>query len=292
MNALMLRYSELTKPKVTLLNLLVGATCLILAAFPVFDWVRLTVFLVAGYLACGGCAALNCVYDRDTDAQMERTSRRAIPSGAVTPRKAMFFGSTLTAVGVCLGFLFFNVLTGLMMVLGATFYLLVYTIMLKRKSPWNVVIGGAAGSFAALSGWTAVANTLSLAPLLVSAVDFLWTPGHLWGLAIRKVAEYRNAGIPMLPVVAGVKKAAQIVFLFNLAAVGLSLLLPFLGLTGVVYLAVAVCAGVWFTAESRRLLTSPAGKDGFRLFLFSMPYLACLMIGLIVDKFFFTAKLV
>ena len=163
--------------------------------------------------------------------------------------------------------------------------------MLKRKSSLNVVIGGLAGCFAALSGWTAAANTLSLLPLLVSAVDFLWTPGHLWGLAMKKVKEYKEAGIPMLPVTSGLKKAAQITFLFNIAAIVFSLTLPALGLAGVVYAAFAFSAGAWFTLESRKLLVHPSETQGFKIFLTSMPYLAFLMTGLILDKLFFTSFL-
>ncbi len=172
------------------------------------------------------------------------------------------------------------------MALGGVFYLIVYTIMLKRTSNWNVVIGGVAGCFAALSGWTAVANTLSLTPLLVSTVDFLWTPGHLWGLAIKKVREYKKAKIPMLPVTSGVKKTTQTIFLFNAATIMSSLLFPILGLAGFFYLVVAASAGFWFIFESRRLLVYPSEKQGFKVFMTSMPYLACLMIGLLVDKLF------
>ena len=278
------KYLELTKPKVTLLNLLVGVTCFILAAYPAINWANLAVFSLAGYLACGGCGVLNCVYDQDTDQLMQRTSKRAIPSGTISPRNALIFGSLLTAAGIGISYLFFNALTALMMTLGAVFYLAVYTVFLKRKSSLNVVIGGLAGCFAALSGWTAAANSLSLMPILVSTVDFLWTPGHLWGLAMKKVQEYKTAGIPMLPVKVGLRKAAQVTFLFNLAAITLSLTLPLLGLAGFLYAAVAVFAGGWFTLESRKLLVFPSEKFGFRIFLASMPYLAFLMVGLVADK--------
>jgi heme o synthase len=281
------KYLELTKPKVTLLNLFVGVTCFVLGAFPAINWINLAVFAVAGYLACGGCGVLNCVYDQDTDKLMQRTSKRAIPSGTITPRKALFFGSLLTAAGISISYFFFNALTALMMATGAAFYLVVYTVLLKRTSSWNVVVGGLAGCFAALSGWTAAANTVSLLPILVSAVDFLWTPGHLWGLAIKKVKEYKKAGIPMLPVTVGVKKAAKITFLFNVGAIACSLVLPALGLVGILYTAVAVSAGAWFMAESRKLLVFPSETRGFKIFLTSMPYLAFLMVGLLVDKLFF-----
>jgi protoheme IX farnesyltransferase len=277
-------YLQLTKPKVTLLNLLVGITCFLLATFPSVNWVNLVVFCVAGYLACGGCGALNCVYDRNQDRLMQRTSKRAIPSGAVSASKGLIFGVLLTATGIGLSYFFFNALTALMMILGAVFYLYVYTVFLKRKSSWNVVIGGTAGCFAALSGWTAVVNSLSLVPILVSTVDFLWTPGHLWGLAMKKTSEYKKAHIPMLPVTVGLRKTAQITFMFNVATITFSLLPPVLGFTGFLYPVFAVAAGTWFMFESRKLLVLPSEATGFRVFMASMPYLALIMLGLMIDK--------
>ena len=291
MNESFSKFAELTKPKVTLLNLLVGATCFALAAFPTVSWSKLAIFLIAGYLACGGCGALNCVYDQDTDKLMMRTSKRAIPTGAITRRTAAVFGAVATVAGIALSYLFFNALTALMMTVGAIFYLGVYTVLLKRKSSLNVVIGGFAGCFAALSGWTAVANTVSLTPLLISSIDFLWTPGHLWGLATKKVQEYRKAKIPMLPVTVGLKKTAQVIFLFNLVTIASSLLFPLLGLAGLVYSVVAVSAGTWLIVESRKLLISPSEKGGFQVFLFSMPYLAFLMTGLLADKVFLVVRI-
>ncbi len=278
------KYVELTKPKVTLLNLLVGITCFVLAVYPRIDLYSLALFSLAGYLAAGGCGVLNCVYDGNVDKLMSRTSARAIPAGVVTKRKALVFGAVMAGLGVAVSYFAFNGLTALMMVLGAVFYVLVYTVLLKRTSHWNVVIGGFAGCFAALSGWTAAVGTLSLLPLLISLVDFLWTPGHLWGLAIKKVREYGKAGIPMLPVTIGVPKAAQIVFCVNLLTIVSSLLLPLMGLSGLLYSAVAVSAGAWFLFESKKLVAYPSEASGFRVFLASMPYLAVLMAGLVVDK--------
>ena len=278
------KYLELTKPKVTLLNLLVGVTCFVLAAFPTVDLLKLTIFSVAGYLAAGGCGVLNSVYDQDIDKLMARTSRRAIPSGHVSPKAGMAFGVLMIAASMVFSYLFFNLLTVLMIGFGTTFYLVIYTVWLKRISPWNVVIGGFAGCFAGLSGWTAAASTLSLMPLFVAMLDFLWTPGHLWGLAIKKVKEYKNAGIPMLPVTAGIGKASKVVFLLNVFTVAFSFLLPLSHLTGTVYLAVAFAAGAAFLFQNRGLLFRASEIHGFKVFVASMPYLACLMLGLIVDK--------
>jgi heme o synthase len=280
------RYIELTKPKVTLLNLLVGVTCFILAAYPMVDWVKLAVFSLVGYLAAGGCGVLNSVYDRDVDKLMMRTSKRAIPAGYISSGRALTFGVTLITASFAAAYIFFNPLTFLMLALGLAFYLFIYTVWLKRISPLNVVIGGFAGCFAALSGWTAAANTVSLVPLLVAALDFLWTPGHLWGLAIKKMREYKSAGIPMLPVKVGLNKAAQVVFLLNAGTVAFSFLLPLLGLTGAVYLGFAVLAGAGFLFQNRGLLFSASEACGFKAFVASMPYLAFLMLGLILDKIF------
>ena len=280
------RYVELTKPKVTLLNLLVGVTCFTLAAFPTISLLKLAMFTIVGYLAAGGCGVLNSVYDNDVDKLMARTSKRAIPSGNVSRKSGIVFGILLIASSVVFSYLFFNALTVLMIGLGTAFYLIIYTVWLKRISPWNVVIGGFAGCFAALSGWTAAVNALSLMPLLVAMLDFLWTPGHLWGLAIKKAKEYKNAGIPMLPVTAGINKASKVVFLLNVFTVAFSFLLPITHLAGAVYLVVAFGAGAAFIFQNRGLLFRTSETQGFKVFLASMPYLACLMAGLMLDKFF------
>jgi protoheme IX farnesyltransferase len=279
-------YIELTKPKVTLLNLLVGVTCFVLAAYPTVNWQMLAVFAFVGYLAAGGCGVLNSVYDQDIDRLMPRTSKRAIPSGHVSSKKALAFGVAMIAASVTLSYAVFNALTALMMVLGTAFYLYIYTVWLKRISPWNVVIGGFAGCFAALAGWTAVQNTISLTPLLVASLDFLWTPGHLWGLAIKKIKEYKAAGVPMLPVKVGITKASQVVFWLNALTVGFSLLFPLMHLAGPVYLAVALAAGAGFLVQNRGLLVSPSEAYGFKAFAASMPYLGLLMVGLVLDKIF------
>jgi protoheme IX farnesyltransferase len=190
----------------------------------------------------------------------------------------------MIAGSFAISYFFFNPLTAAMVGTGAVFYLIIYTVWLKRISPWNVVIGGFAGCFAGLSGWTAAVNTLSLMPFLIAMLDFLWTPGHLWGLAIKKIREYKNAGIPMLPVKVGISRASKVVFFLNILTVAFSLLLPLLQLTGTIYLAVALVAGSGFLYQNRGLIFSASEANGFKVFLVSMPYLACLMSGLIVDK--------
>ena len=170
------RYLQLTKPKVTLLNLLVGVTCFVLAAFPAITWFKLALFAVIGYLAAGGCGVLNSFYDRDVDKLMTRTSKRAIPAGQVRSNDALILGVTMISASFAFAYFLFNPMTCLMLGLGTVFYLAIYTVWLKRISSWNVVIGGFAGCFAGLAGWTAAVNTLSLMPLLVAMLVFF---GHL-----------------------------------------------------------------------------------------------------------------
>ena len=281
------RYLQLTKPKVTLLNLLVGVTCFVLAEFPAITWFKLALFAVIGYLAAGGCGVLNSFYDKDIDKLMSRTSKRAIPSGQVRSNEALVLGVAMISSSFALSYFQFNPMTCLMMGLGTVFYLVIYTVWLKRISPLNVVIGGFAGCFAGLAGWTAAVNTLSLMPLLVAMLDFLWTPGHLWGLAIKKMNEYKTAGIPMLPVKVGIIKSSQVVFFLNVLTVAASFLFPLLHLTGIIYMAVAVAAGSAFLFQNRGLLFSSSEIQGFKVFIASMPYLTCLMLGLVIDKIVF-----
>ncbi len=155
----------------------------------------------------------------------------------------------MIALSFVFSYFFFNPLTVFMLGLGTAFYLIIYTVWLKRISPWNVVIGGFTGCFAGLSDWTAAMNTLSLMPLLVAMLDFFWTPGHLWGLAIKKMKEYKKVGIPMLPVTAGISKASKVVFLLNVFFVAFSFLLSLSRLTGTVYLAVAFAAAPRFCSK-------------------------------------------
>ncbi len=280
------KYLELTKPKVTLLNLLVGVTCFLLAAYPTIDWFKLIAFSIVGYLAAGGCGVFNSVYDRDIDKLMSRTSNRAIPSGYITATNALIFGNALIVSSFVFSYFFFNPLTFLMLTLGLAFYLAIYTVWLKRTSSWNVVIGGFAGCFAGFAGWAAATGTLSLTALLIGAIDFLWTPGHLWGLAMKKIKEYKIAGIPMLPVKVGLSKAALVVFVLNVVTVAFSFLFPLFGLTGTIYLGFSILAGSGFLFQNRGLIFSASEANGFKAFIASMPYLALLMIGLILDKIF------
>jgi protoheme IX farnesyltransferase len=281
------KYLELTKPKVTLLNLFVAMTSFVLAEYPSVNWTMFSLFSVVGYLAVGGSCALNCYLDRDLDAIMDRTSKRAIPSGAVLPRMAAFFGLLLLASGLALSWVFFGPLAATIIFTGSFVYVVVYTRWLKRYASWGVVIGGISGSMAAFYGWAATGSLFTITPLLIAALDFLWTPGHLWGLAIRNADDYRKAGVPALPVIAGAKKSSYCILAFNVSTIGLSMLFPALGGAGLVYFSLASISGIVLLWESWRLVDLPSPSQAFRVFLSSMPYLAVILVSLLLDKLLF-----
>src|SRR5438309_2914641 len=201
-------YYELMKPKIVYLLDFTALTAFLVAA-PSINLVRLVAVIVAGTLASGGAGALNCYIDRDVDRTMGRTSWRPIPQGEVSPFNALLFGLGLIGISTVISALFLPLLAGLFIVLGAAIYVLFYTKYLKPRTTLNIVLGGSAGSCAPLAGWAAATGQVGLAAWLMALLVFVWTPSHFWGLAMRAVDDYSEAGIPMLPVVVGEKKAAQ-----------------------------------------------------------------------------------
>jgi heme o synthase len=285
-SAKLARYLELTKPKVTALNVAVGITCFVLAELPRLDWLGLIMFSVVAYLAVGGCGVLNAFYDRNLDKLMMRTCRRAIPSGAIVPSHALLFGVVMLSASLFLTYLLFGTLTLLSVSIGAFIYLCIYTFWLKRRSHWNVLIGGLSGGFAAISGWASTGNMVGLAPILAGLLDFLWTPGHFWALSIARSQEYEKARVPMLPVTVGLETASEYVFLFNVLTLVSSFLFPIFGLAGPLYLVITGIAGAALMWRSWKLLESPGQGQGLRLFKLSIVYLACILAALVVDRMF------
>ncbi len=278
----LLAYLELTKPKVVLLNLLVGLVSFILAT-PAPPLIPLCIFLVTGYLVAGGCGAINCWYDRDIDRLMTRTAERAIPREVLSPRQVLLFGSALLAAGLLAAALALSALTAVMMAAGAGTYIILYTIWLKRTSPLNVVLGGAAVCFAAFAGWTAAgAQFPTLTPVMIALLGFFWTPGHFWALATYRDDDYRRAHIPMLPARAGRYTTARAICTWNAATVGLTLLIPVLTTIDRLTLVVMVPAGLLLLYLSRGLLRSPSDGEAVRLFSFSIVYLMSVLLALLV----------
>ena len=239
-------YATLAKPGIIWLLLVTTVPAMVMAeqGWPGLDLVALV--LLGGVLTSGGANALNQWFDRDIDALMHRTRNRPIPQGRVTPRHALLFGSTLVAVGGVQLALTVNLLSAGLALGAVAFYVLVYTIWLKRWTPQNIVIGGAAGSIPPLVGWAAVRNDLDLTPLLLFLIIFLWTPPHFWALALRYKDDYARARVPMLPVISGEATTKRQILLYALLLTAASVLLFPLSGAGWLYLGVALALGAGF----------------------------------------------
>jgi heme o synthase len=240
--------------------------------------------LTGGTLAAGGAHALNQYYERDLDARMRRTRRRAIVTGQLRPRNALIFGLALTTTAVILLALTVNWLAAALSLGGHFFYTFVYTLWLKRTTAQNIVIGGAAGAVPPLVGWAAVTGRLDLPALLFFAIIFFWTPAHFWALALVRREDYEAAGVPMLPVVRGEAYTRRSILVYSLLLVGVSVLPVVLGTLGWLYLLIAVGLGGWFVRQSWRLQLSRTNIGAWRLFKFSNYYLALLYAVMVIDR--------
>ena len=241
--------------------------------------------IVAGYLMAGGANAINMWFDRDIDDKMSRTRRRPVPAGRIAPSVALAFGIGLAIIAFYLFWQLVNPLSAELALGGLLFYVLVYTVWLKRSSPQNIVIGGAAGAFPPLVGWAAMTGRLDLAALYLFAIIFYWTPPHFWALALIKRAEYARAGIPMMPVVRGEQRTKFEMLVYTLMLVPLTLMPVLFGAFGWFY---AVCAALlgapllWFCI---RLLRTPGvTPTAWKLYRYSLLYLALLFLAMAVDR--------
>jgi heme o synthase len=277
-------YVTLTKPRIMSLLLLTGI-CGMVAGARGLPGPGTTVALVVGLaFACGGASALNHVLDRDIDRLMgTRTAARPVAAGRISAGRAAAFGLTLSTLSVVLLAGLANLLSAALALAGGLFYVLVYTCWLKRSTPQNIVIGGAAGAIPPLVGWTAATGRLTLTALALFAIVFLWTPPHFWSLALLIKRSYAAAKIPMLPVVRGERETTRQVLLYSIALVALTLV-PFgLGLFGVLYLVAAAVLGAVLLFLARRLHESATPKRAAALFHFSLLYLALLFAAIAVD---------
>ncbi|HEX6756575.1 MAG TPA: heme o synthase [Mycobacteriales bacterium] len=278
-------YVALTKPRIVELLLVTTLPAMILAArgLPPLGTVLAT--LVGGSLAAGSANALNCYLDRDIDAVMRRTIARPLARHAVPPRSALVFGVALGVVAIAIMQLVTGLLPALLTLAAILFYVLVYTLVLKRRTPQNIVWGGAAGCMPTLIGWSAVTGSLAWPPVVLFGVVFFWTPPHFWALAMRFKDDYARAGVPMLPVVATPRVVARRIVAYAWLTVATSLLLWPLA-AGWVYGAVALAAGGWFVASAHGLLARVRrGEEprALRLFHLSNSYLAVLFVAVAVD---------
>jgi protoheme IX farnesyltransferase len=276
-------YVTLTKPRIMTLLLLTGA-CGMIVGTRGFPAVWLFVVTMVGLaLACGGASALNHVIDRDIDRHMRRTDRRPVAAARVSPTRALEFGLALSALSFVLLASLVNVLTAVLALVGNLFYVFVYTRWLKRSTPQNIVIGGAAGAIPPLVGWAAATGDLTVPALLLFAIVFLWTPPHFWALALLIRRDYEAAGIPMLPVVRGERETTKQIMLYSLVLVAVTAS-PFLwGTLGVPYLVAALVLGAVFLGLALGLRREPTPRRAALLFHYSLLYLALLFAAMAVD---------
>ncbi len=276
----------LTKPAIMSLLLLTAIGAMFLAARGVPPFSLLVATIVGGAAASGGASALNHYFDRDIDELMRRTRRRPLPAHRVPDEWAIGLGIVLNIIAFAVLALFANVLAAALAIAGTVFYILVYTLWLKRSTVQNIVIGGAAGAIPPLVGWAAVTGSLDLSAWLLFAIIFFWTPAHFWALALLISDDYKRAGIPMLPVIRGEEATTWGIFTYALSLVPLSLLLFLGGGLGPLYLVVAVGLGLVFVGWSVRLLRAAATRRraiARGLYVYSLLYLALLFVAIMVD---------
>ena len=274
-------YFELTKPKVQSLLLLTTVTTMEVAGSPSLSKIGLT--CLGGYLSAGGAGAVNHFYDRDLDAQMARTASRPIPAGRVPPRAALSYGLTLAALSFLLLTLTVNVLAASLAFGGFVGYVGVYTIWLKRRTPQNIVIGGAAGAIPPLVGWAATRGSLSWSAVYLFAIVFYWTPPHFWALSLLMKDEYAKVGVPMMPVARGERETRRQIVLYTLLLYATTQLPFCAGEFGGLYLAVSIPLGLMFIGGSVLLYLRADRRSALRLYLFSLLYLALLFGAMVAD---------
>ncbi len=279
-------YWELCKPKVVALMLLTAAIGMLLASPPdVFPWQALIFGTLGIACSAGSAAAINHLVERRIDIHMHRTKHRPIASGRVGPVQAMWFSLLLGAFGLSILVLFVNVLTAWLTLISLVGYALIYTIFLKRATPQNIVIGGAAGAAPPLLGWTAVTGQLDPAGLLLVLIIFTWTPPHFWALAIYRQEEYAKANLPMLPVTHGIAFTKFCIVLYIVLLIASTILPYLIGMSGLTYLVLALGLGLHFLYYGIRLYRSEDPKIALHTFAFSIIYLMVLFMGLLVDHY-------
>jgi heme o synthase len=274
-------YLELTKPKVQSLLLLTTVTTMEVAGSPPLSKVVLT--CLGGYLSAGGAGAINHVYDRDIDAQMARTASRPIPAGRVSPRAGLIYGFALAGLSFLVLSTWVNLLSAVLALAGFVGYVAVYTVWLKRRTPQNIVIGGAAGAVPPLVGWAATRGSLSWTAVYLFAIVFYWTPPHFWALSLLMKDEYARVGVPMMPVVRGERETRRQIVLYTLLLYAVTQLPFCAGGFGGVYLAASMTLGIAFIAGALRLYRRADRRAALRLYLFSLLYLALLFGAMVLD---------
>lgn len=280
-------YFEVTKPPIVFLLVFTSIATMIIAWKQTLHPLTPTLLIVATVAiaaASAGCDTLTSYLDRDIDAIMHRTRHRPIPSGRISPRNALLWGLFLGAIGLVLAYSI-NPLSFLWIVLGVVDNVVVYSLLLKRRNPLNIILGGVSGGLPVMFGWSAVTNGTTLLPVLLAALVVLWIPGHIWSLAIFTKADYKRARIPMLPVVTRLRTALRCIVSTVVLMIPFSLWIWVVGRFGWLYLAVATGFGLWVLYINAQLFLHPNNKMAYKAFKVSSPYLFTLFLAMIIDSF-------
>ena len=274
---------QLLKPRVMSLVIFTGFAGMFLAPAGMHPLLFcISLFAIAA--GAGASGAINQWYDRDIDAVMARTRHRPVPSGAVEPAEALSFGLVVSALSVLLLGLASNWLAAGLLAFTIFFYAVVYTVWLKRSTPQNIVIGGAAGALPPVVGWAAVTGSLSVEPLLLFAIIFMWTPPHFWALALFQNEDYTRAGVPMMPVVAGERETRRQILIYAVLLAPLAVVPSMIGMASIAYGTLSAALGINFIRLSWTLYRKPSDDAAKRLFGFSILYLFLLFFGLVIDR--------
>ena len=280
-------YVEVTKPPIVSLLVFTSLATMVVALVKTLQAFHPIVFLVAVAAitaASAGCDVLTSYVDRDIDAIMYRTKHRPIPSGRIKAERALMWGLLLSLVGLGLAW-WINPLAFLWIGLGVVDNVVVYSMLLKRRSPWNIILGGVSGGLPVMFGWSAVTGTISLLPVLLASLVVLWIPGHIWSLAIFTKSDYERAKVPMLPVVTKLNTALRCIVSTVALMIPFSLWIFFVGNFGLIYLAVALIFGIAVAYVNVELFVHPDDKLAYKAFKISSPYLFTLFLAMIFDSF-------
>jgi len=278
-------YYELTKPKVVTLITFTAMVGMFLATNSIVPWEILIFGSLGIALVAGAAAAINHLVDQHIDAVMARTHRRPLPQGLLEPRQVLLFAASIGAVGIALLFAFTNVLCALLTFASLIGYAVIYTMYLKRATPQNIVIGGAAGAAPPLLGWIAVSGQIEPGALLLFLIIFVWTPPHFWALAIHRRTDYAEADIPMLPVTHGVEFTKLHILLYTVLLIIVTVLPYLIGMSGLLYLICACVLGSRFLGYAWRLYRASDNRLAMPTFWFSIIYLFGLFAALMVDHY-------
>ena len=275
-------YALLLKPRVMSLVLFTGVAGMLLAPGEIE---LLTAFIAVACIAVGAGAsgAVNMWYDRDIDSVMERTMNRPLPAGRLKPPVALWLGTTLSLVSVGVMGVWVNLMSAGLLAVTIAFYVFVYTIWLKRRTPQNIVIGGASGALPPMIGWAAVTNDISIGSLTLFAIIFMWTPPHFWALSLYRSGDYEKAGVPMMPVVSGIEETKRQILIYTLLLFPLTLVPAFVGMTSLIAGLTIGALGIWFIRHALLVLKSERSEEPRAMFRYSILYLFLVFVVLLAD---------